>query len=95
VEDFSVFCPKCLAGINSGQLPDTIRGRSIPIGLHRKGDEPIERFRYGRCAEQAVGIVSSIEAWVDEHLDELASAEPEIPARSTTALPRAGSCCWR
>jgi hypothetical protein len=79
VEDFSVFCPKCLAGINSGQLPETIRDRSIPIGLHRKVDEPIERFRYRHCAEQAEEIASSIGAWVEEHLDELASAEPDIP----------------
>lgn len=79
VEDFGVFCPKCLAGIDSGTLPETIRDRSIPIGLHRKVDEQIERFRPRKVREQASEIVSSISVWVGEHFDELTAAEPEIP----------------
>ena len=79
VEDFSVFCPKCLAGIDSGKLPDTIRDRSIPIGLHRKIDEPIERFKYSRALEQAEPIVASLRSWVAAHLDELVAAEPQVP----------------
>lgn len=79
VEDFPVFCPKCLAGIDSGKLPDTIRDRSIPIGLHRKIDEPIERFKFGRALKQAEPIVASVRLWVEEHLEALAAAEPHIP----------------
>lgn len=79
VVDFSVFCPKCLAGIDSGKLPDTIRDRAIPIGLHRKIDEPIERFKYSRAFEQAKPIVTSVKSWVEENLQGLCDAEPEIP----------------
>ena len=79
VEDFPVFCPKCLAGIDDGRLPDTIRDRAIPIGLHRKANEPIERFRIKRARSQAEEIAPLIEAWVEEHLEELDGAVPDLP----------------
>ena len=50
VKDYSVFCPKVLAGI--GELPDTIADRCIPIRLERKKkSQETERFR-GRDAAQ-------------------------------------------
>lgn len=79
VKDFHVYCPKALAGIDTGRLPETIRDRAIVIGLHRKADEPIERFRYRRARAQAEVIVAAIESWVEENLDKLVDAEPEIP----------------
>jgi len=79
VVDFPVFSPKCLAGIDNGRLPDTILDRAIPIGLHRKLDEPIERFRRGRARREAEGIVPQIGAWVEQHVAALADAEPDLP----------------
>jgi hypothetical protein len=44
VRDFSVFCPKAIAGI--GDLPDTVRDRAIPIDMKRRTSvERVERFR--------------------------------------------------
>lgn len=79
VENFAVFCPKCLAGIDTGRLPETIRDRSIPIGLQRKLDEPVERFRYRKVKPEAEGLVERITAWAREHLDLLRDLYPEIP----------------
>jgi hypothetical protein len=36
VHDFSVYCPKVLAGISTGRLPETIRDRSITIKMRRR-----------------------------------------------------------
>jgi hypothetical protein len=44
-EDFSVFCPKVLAGI--GNFPQTITDRAIFIAMQRRKDcEKVERFLY-------------------------------------------------
>lgn len=80
VEDFGVFSPKCLAGINDGRLPETIRDRTIPIHLHRKRPgEKIERFRFRRGNDEAKEIVAAIEEWVEANLAELIPLEPELP----------------
>ena len=45
--DFSVFRPKAMAGINSGNLPDTIKDRSILIDMkRRRAGEMVERLRH-------------------------------------------------
>jgi hypothetical protein len=80
VEDFEVFCPKCLAGIESGRLPETIRDRSIPIGLHRKtADEPVERFRFRRASREAEEVIAEVERWVEDNLEQLTETEPDLP----------------
>lgn len=79
VEDFEVFCPKCLAGIDSGKLPDTIRDRSIQVGLHRKLDEHIERFKFSRVYRESEKLTPELEDWAAEHLEELRDSDPEVP----------------
>jgi hypothetical protein len=80
VIEFSVYCPKALAGI--GTLPETITDRSIPIRLaRRKRDEPVERF-FRRSAEpDAAALRDRIIEWlgVDGRLDALQSARPDLP----------------
>jgi hypothetical protein len=36
VVDFTVYCPKLLAGIDTGRLPDTISGRAIKIEMNAR-----------------------------------------------------------
>jgi hypothetical protein len=79
VKDFHVFCPKALAGIDTGRLPETIRDRAIVIGLHRKAGEPVERLRYRKARAEAAEVVAAIEAWVEQNLEKLDGAEPELP----------------
>jgi hypothetical protein len=78
LEAFPVFCPKVFAGI--GELPDTVRDRSIRIRLERRTrEEEIERFRRRDALEQAEPIRQSLESLAAHHADRLAYARPELP----------------
>jgi hypothetical protein len=77
-EDFPVFSPKAIAGI--GRLPDTVADRSIPIELQRRRpSERVERFRLRKVGPEAEPLQSAAAAWVEEHLEALKEAEPELP----------------
>jgi hypothetical protein len=77
-EDFSVFCPKVIAGI--GNLPDTVADRSIPIELRRRRpSEKVERFRLRKVGPEALPIHRDVRAWAHAHLDSLSAAEPDLP----------------
>lgn len=81
LRDFPVYCPKALAGIDSGNLPETIRDRSISIRMRRKtGSEPVERFRYRHAEERAEGITAGLAAWGSDATARLHEAEPDLPA---------------
>lgn len=81
VMDFSVFCPKVLAGIDTGRVPDTITDRSIRIAMKRKtAGEPVAPFRYRQARSESQPIVEAAEAWASAHIEELYDAEPELPA---------------
>jgi len=82
VHDFPVFCPKLLAGIDTGtRLPDTIRDRSIAIRMmRRKQSEPVEKFRPRLVEPEAAKLKAEFEAWAtDRALETLREAEPELP----------------
>lgn len=82
VERFSTFCPKLLAGIDNGHLPDTIADRSITILLRRKeaGELTIERFQLRKVEAEAKKITAAISEWAKEtgRLTRLADAEPDF-----------------
>jgi hypothetical protein len=81
VEDFEVYCPKVLAGIDTGRLPDTIRDRGIEIRMKRKTDaEPVERFRRRLADPQAAPLREQSQAWAQDHAATLHDAEPDLPA---------------
>ncbi len=78
LEEFPVFCPKALAGI--GELPDTIRDRTIRIRLERRtADEPIERFRERDSWEQSEPIRISLASLAEFHTERLTDARPALP----------------
>lgn len=78
VVEFSVFCPKLLAGI--GTLPDTVADRSIPVRLERrKRNEPVERL-IRRDEEPTVrALRDQIAAWAASNVKRLRNARPEMP----------------
>jgi hypothetical protein len=49
--EFETFSPKVLVLI--GSLPDTLADRCIPVSMHRRTREPIERFRFARVRAEA------------------------------------------
>ncbi len=76
VVDFAVYGAKAFAGI--GNLPDTVRDRSIILDMVRRAsDEPVERFRFREASAAARPLREALERWaVDVDLSE---ARPEIP----------------
>ncbi len=80
VVDFDVFCPKILAGIDTGRLPDTIRDRGVELRMKRKTSaERVERFRVRRATPAAEALRSQLSAWGDREGDTLRDLEPELP----------------
>jgi hypothetical protein len=81
VVDFSVYCPKVLAGIDTGKrIPETIRSRSIPIRMQRKtSGEEVEHFRYRFVKAECEPLRRALDAWALGACDLLLEAVPELP----------------
>ena len=78
VKDFTVFCPKAIAGI--GELPDTVSDRSIPIILRRKSaSEHVIRFRSRDAIEAGLPLRENLERWADISVPILEHSRPTIP----------------
>ena len=72
--DFDVYCPKLLAGIGDGTLPDTVADRAISIRMQRKQrGEKAERWRPRLIAAEAEALRDQLYAWAHEHTEELAA----------------------
>ena len=77
--DFNIYSAKALAGI--GKLPDTIADRTIEIRLKRKkAGEEAERFRRREVRDAAEPLHQSLVSLLGHHVDQLATARPELPA---------------
>ncbi|HXY51808.1 MAG TPA: DUF3631 domain-containing protein, partial [Terriglobales bacterium] len=76
--DFKTFSPKAIAGI--GQLPATVRDRSIPIRMKRaRRDDRRQRFRKAKVKPEADELRHRVEEWARVSLDRLREAQPELP----------------
>jgi hypothetical protein len=71
--DFSVFCPKVLAGI--GGFPPTITDRAIVIGMQRRKDsESVERFLHRRVEPIGKTLREMARAFVTQRCEEIGAA---------------------
>ena len=65
---YDVFCPKVIAGIATGKLPDTIRDRAIINPMDRKlRSEKVERLRRHRIQGELDSLRSRLAAWADQN----------------------------
>jgi Protein of unknown function (DUF3631) len=72
-EDFSVFCPKVLAGI--GHFPPTIADRAIFIAMQRRKDcEKVERFLYRTVEPVGKALSERASAFVTQRREEIGAA---------------------
>ncbi len=77
---FSTFCPKVLAGIDEGRLPDTILDRAIEIRMKRKlPGERVDRFRDRTARQDVAPLLEGLAAWAAGAADGLLDAEPVVP----------------
>jgi hypothetical protein len=77
---FSVFCPKVLAGIDTGRLPETIQDRAVMLHMkRRRAGEHVERLRYRFAVDEAAPLRADLEAWEGGAVEELRDAIPELP----------------
>jgi hypothetical protein len=80
VKDFSVFCPKILAGIDTGKLPETIADRAVMLRMKRRREgEHVERLRYRFAVAAAATLRADLEAWAAGAVEELRDAIPDLP----------------
>jgi hypothetical protein len=78
--DFSVFCPKVLAGIDTGRLPETIVDRAVVLRMHRcHPGERVERLRLRLVESEAARLKDDLQAWASKAIDHLRDALPELP----------------
>ncbi len=76
--DFSVYCPKALAGI--GTLPETVADRSFIVEMKRKRrSDSAERFRLRDVEKDARELRARIEAWSTANVGKLKTARPSLP----------------
>ena len=93
VADFSVFCPKVLAGIHTSRWPDTVIDRSIRVQMRRrKPTERVERFRYRTARAQTEGLRERLARWAQEHSEALLEAEPRTPPELDDRAAEAWEC---
>lgn len=78
--DFEVFCPKVLAGIDTGRIPDTIRDRAIVLHMKRRhGGERVERWRERLMDREAQPLASALAEWATTATDVLRVSDPDLP----------------
>jgi hypothetical protein len=78
--DFSVFCPKVLAGIDTGRLPETIQDRAVTLRMkRRRHGENVERLRYRIAHTETEPLRAELAAWAASTIDRLRDAVPELP----------------
>jgi hypothetical protein len=81
VADFSVYCPKVLAGIVTSRWPDTVTDRAIAIRLQRKKPgQAVARLRVRKLQTDTERLRAELARWAREHVVALREAEPELPS---------------
>lgn len=79
---YRTFCPKVLAGIETGRLPDTIRDRSIQIILRRKRpDAKVDRYLWRDVGADVIAMHDALAVWATAHAEPLAAARPDLPTQ--------------
>jgi Protein of unknown function (DUF3631) len=77
---YGVFCPKVIAGIATGKLPDTIRDRAIVIAMDRKlKSQRVERMRHRRLRGDVDQLRAQLETWAAQNIAQLESADLSEP----------------
>src|SRR6516165_7922901 len=74
---FNCFAPKALAGIDNGQLPDTVRDRCIPIHMHRQKEGSSEAFYSFDVEDEVFALTAEIGDWIISEYPKVAGERPK------------------
>jgi hypothetical protein len=75
--EFSVWCPKVIAGI--GKQRDTFEDRSIKIQMRRKTkDEVVERLDYTKLEKELVPVKRKCHRWANDNMEKLRDSSPIV-----------------
>lgn len=68
---YGTYCPKVLAGINTGTLPDTIRDRAIVLNIERlrRDEDPVEDLFPADLAEGLERLRGYLDDWAAETVE--------------------------
>jgi hypothetical protein len=73
VQDFSIYCPKIVAGI--GRFPETVTDRAICVSMQRrKNSEVVSRFLYRSAGPEGQGLRERAERFVGQRKSEIEAA---------------------
>lgn len=82
--EFATFAMAAIAGI--GRMPDTIEDRGVVVHMRRRSPtERVAPFRGRRDGPELHRLRDELAAFIRNHLDELADAEPELPVEDRAA----------
>ena len=82
--EFNTFAMVALAGI--GTMPDTITDRAINFTMRRRArTEKVSQFRSRRRRPKVGEVRNRLASWAAEQLEELKSAEPDMPVEDRAA----------
>ena len=88
---FGTFCPKMLAGINTGKLPDTIRDRSIVLSMERRrAGEKVDDLFPAELADQLDELRRRLEDWAAENIERLRTVAAARAGRRARRPPPGG-----
>ena len=75
---FPVFSPAAMAGL--GTLPPSLLSRCILMRMHpRRAEQLTEQFIAVRVVDEASALAGDLGQWASDHLDEIATARPDLP----------------
>lgn len=78
LEEFSTFAPVAMAGL--GELPDTIRTRSVVIPMRRRrADETVEPYRERQNGRELEATRDRVAAWARTAAKSIGAPWPEMP----------------
>lgn len=69
--EYSTFCPKVLAGIDNGQVPNTVLDRSITIRLVKAAPGKVAPFYSEDVEDLAADLIEEIQTWYAANRDSL------------------------
>lgn len=77
VVKLATYCPKALAGI--GNLPDTIKSRSLHVEMTRARPHTVARMRISRVRPHAQKLAGDLDAWVQTIKKLARESDPQMP----------------